>query len=336
MTANSALITDYLGYGTHAARPAAPNIGTGVTAVYYETDTGNTFAWSGAAWVQLNAAGGAGTAPYSMAQGRLTLTTALPVTTSDVTAAGTLYWTPYHGDQIGLYDGASAWTVLAFAETSLSLTLTSGKPYDIFAYNNSGTLALESLVWTNDTTRATALVMQNGILVKSGATTRRYLGTIYASGTNTTEDSISKRYVWNYYNRALRSLRVIDTTDNWNYSTTAWQQANANAANKVNIIVGVSEDIVTAIVVGETSSAAGGIAGAVGVGIDSTTVNSAQTLHEMVGSSAPTGVATYRGYPGIGQHAINWIEYRRAGTVLFKGDDGVADCQTGLAAEVWC
>ncbi|MDE2097513.1 MAG: hypothetical protein KGL39_09730 [Patescibacteria group bacterium] len=57
---SSTLITDYLGRGTHAARPAAPNVPAGGTAAYYETDTGNSFIWSGGAWVQLNSSGGGG------------------------------------------------------------------------------------------------------------------------------------------------------------------------------------------------------------------------------------------------------------------------------------
>lgn len=66
--ATSTLITDYLGEGTHAARPASPNVPTGATALYYETDTTNTFAWSGAAWVQINGAGG-GTTPTIVQSG---------------------------------------------------------------------------------------------------------------------------------------------------------------------------------------------------------------------------------------------------------------------------
>lgn len=58
MTATSTLITDYIAEGTHAARPTTPNVPAGASSLYYETDTSNTFAWSGSAWVQVN--GGAG------------------------------------------------------------------------------------------------------------------------------------------------------------------------------------------------------------------------------------------------------------------------------------
>ena len=42
-------------------------------------------------------------------------------------------------------------------------TLTSGKPYDVFGYISGGALALELLAWTNDTTRATAVTLQDVI-----------------------------------------------------------------------------------------------------------------------------------------------------------------------------
>lgn len=53
---NSTLITDYVGRGTHAARPVTPGpIPTGGTAFYYETDTTTMFYWSGSAWVAMSA-----------------------------------------------------------------------------------------------------------------------------------------------------------------------------------------------------------------------------------------------------------------------------------------
>ena len=45
--------------------------------------------------------------PQTLNGFRLTLTTATPVTTSDVTGATTLYLTPYSHNCIGLYDGTS-------------------------------------------------------------------------------------------------------------------------------------------------------------------------------------------------------------------------------------
>lgn len=50
---NSTKITDYLGSGTHASRPATPPISASALAFYYETDTALLFQWNGSAWVQV-------------------------------------------------------------------------------------------------------------------------------------------------------------------------------------------------------------------------------------------------------------------------------------------
>lgn len=142
-----------------------------------------------------------------VAEGRLTLATATPVTAADVTAATTLYYAPYTGNRLAVYNG-TRWVLRTFAELSASLAgLAANTNYDVFVYDNAGTLTLDLTAWTNDTTRATALVYQDGTLVKSGATGRRYLGTIRITGTTgQCEDSKVKRFVWNCYNRLGRQM----------------------------------------------------------------------------------------------------------------------------------
>jgi len=273
---------------------------------------------------------------------RLTLTSGVPVTTSDVTGATTLYATPYKGNRIALYDGSSTWNIRTSAEFSLgSPTLTSGKPYDVFCYDNSGTPTLEVLVWTNDTTRATALTTQDGVLVKTGATTRRYLGTIYSSGANTMEDSLAKRYVFNYNNRVDRPMQAaLETTDSWNYTTATWRQANANAANQLDYVVGVSEDPIRADVVAIVGNTNAGVYPLlVGVGVDSTSANSTSmmgaTMNQIVNGRIVTNAA-YRGYPGVGRHTLVWLEYSAAsGTTTWYGDGGTPTLsQSGITGTV--
>lgn len=283
--------------------------------------------------VAISASGSGGASPATC-QGRLTLTTATPITTADVTAATTLYFTPYRGCQIGTYSG-SAWSVNAFVEKSLSLAgLAANTPHDVFIVD--GTLALEVVAWMNATTRATALALQDGIYVKSGAATRRYLGTICTTATiGQCEDSVLRRFVWNAYNRVPRPMRCIDTTDTWAYAVTAWRQARADAANKVEYVQGLSEEPVWAQAMAAVQVVSG-IAGSVGVGVDSTTTNSAQLLHDVAASAtvALQASARYDGWPGVGYHYLAWLEYRRAGTVTFLGDGGIADQQSGMVASV--
>lgn len=87
--------------------------------------------------------------------GRLTLTSGTAVTTSDVTGATTIYYTPYLHDVIELWDG-TRWVANTFAETSLAIgTVVNGQAYDVFGYLSSGALALEQLEWQSATVTVT-------------------------------------------------------------------------------------------------------------------------------------------------------------------------------------
>ena len=176
---------------------------------------------------------------------RLTLTTGVPVTQSDVTSSTSIFQTPYDGNGIALYNGTT-WELLNSAQVSLALSgMTANRPYDVFAFNSGGTLTLEILAWTSDTARATALVYQDGMLVRSGSLTRRYLGTFYATGATTTADTSSTRYLWNYYNRAVKGLYAGISTASYTYSTATWRAANANTTNgdgRFSFVCGLAED----------------------------------------------------------------------------------------------
>lgn len=267
------------------------------------------------------------------AQGRLTLTTATPVTTSDVTGAGTIYYTPYGGNLLSLYSGTE-WVTFAFSELSLALTATSGKPYDVFIYSNSGTPTLETLVWTNDTTRATALTLQDGVLVKTGATTRRYVGTFYASGSNTTEDSEAKRYLFNYYNQVPRSLRVNEATNTWTYTTATWQQARATATNQVDVMIGVAEQQIKVMVSATVVHSAGNTEANIAVGLDGITAPATGSYPGVCNTrTVPVSFqAHYNGITAVGRHYFTWMEQAQAsGTATWYGDNGGTTYQSGIS-----
>lgn len=286
-------------------------------------------------------AAGAGSGSPSVCEGRLTTETGVAVSTSDRTAQATIYFTPFRGNRMGVYTG-SQWSIRTFAELSLSLSgLTTAKPYDVFVYDNAGTLTLEALVWTNDTTRATSLTTQDGILVKSGATTRRYLGTFYTTATGQTEDSAAKRMVWNAYNRVSRPMRRNESTDSWSYATASWRQARAQAANQIEFVVGLAEDEVAASVTCTiTPSSASAVNGAVAVGFDSTTAP-ASGSHWIFVNGLTTGLlaglyGSYRFNPAVGRHYLAWLEFGGTNATEFLGDNGSgsSDPQSGIHGTV--
>jgi hypothetical protein len=271
-------------------------------------------------------------------EGRLTLTTAVPVTTADVTAATTVYFTPYKGNKIALFDGTATWNTYTLTEVSVAVPATTSTMYDVFIYDSAGTLTLDATAWTNDTTRATALATQNGVLVKTGATNRRYIGSFRTTGVSgQTEDSSVKRYVWNYYNRVRRFMKAVDTTDTWSYNTSAYRQANANTANQLDFVIGVSEDSVSADVYALALNSVGGADAGVGVGVDSTTVDSSIVrIGQIINTFFTNVMASYKGFIAAGRHTLVWLENGAGagGTTTWRGDAGVAFYQTGIIGEL--
>lgn len=276
-----------------------------------------------------------------LCQGRLTLTSGTPVTTANVTGATTLYFTPFRGNFIDIYDG-TRWVRYAFSELSIAVPATTSTLYDVFVYNNAGTPALELLAWTNGTTRATALTTQNGVYVKSGDATRRYVGSMYTTGVSgQTADSDSNRFVWNYYNRVMRPLSCNDSTNSWTYSSSTIRQANGSTANQVNYVIGVSEDTVHGLLVVSAQANSLATNAMCGIGINSTTVNSAQTnmgAPQVINTGNVAVTASYNGIPSVGVSYMAWLESNRtnANTVTWYGDNNDPTViRSGLSAEMW-
>lgn len=177
-----------------------------------------------------------------LCEARLTLTTGVPVTTADVTGT-TIYLAPFNGARLALHNG-TGWVTHILTQISIAVPSTLGTMYDLFVYSNAGTPTLEALAWTNDTTRATALTTLDGVLVKTGATTRRYIGSFRTDDNLSAncQDSVARRYLWNYYNRRTRLLKVAENTGH-TYNVAAWRAwNNTQGVSDVEFIVGVVEE----------------------------------------------------------------------------------------------
>lgn len=213
------------------------------------------------------------------AQGRLTLESGVPVSSSDQLGKTTLYYTPYCGNVIDMSDNSGNWQSYKFSELSLPLAgLTANRNYDIFCYLNAGVPALEATAWINDATRTTSLILADGVLVRfTNYPTRRYLGTIRITDTTgQCEDSVLKRFVWNYYNRIERMLQVLGTSGH-TYTTTTARYWNNDSAMKYEFVIGWQEDQLFATILNDMTCAATSSTtqGCIGLGINSTSALSA-------------------------------------------------------------
>lgn len=286
----------------------------------------STFYRGDSAWIQVAQRG---------CDVRATLTSGVPVTTTDVTGATNVYIDPYNGSGGGPaycafynFSGEAVWRVVPITEVTVALgTLTSGLPYDIFCYASGAvTMGCDAPVaWTNGTTRATNLAVLNGVPVKSGDTTRRYIATFYTSSTTTTEDSLTKGFLWNFYNRKPRILTKAEATASWTYVTTAaLREARNQTTNIVEFVLGSADVPIT----GSYSSIVGSdnvslLAFRIGVGLDSTTAfASNQHGNTLVITSGEqgTGTAFFSTQPAVGYHYAAMLEGGNAGaTATFYG-----------------
>ena len=262
----------------------------------------------------------------TLAGGRLTLETGVAVSSSDQTAKTTIYYTPYIHSLIGLYDTTNLiWTAHPFTERSLALgTLVSGKNYDVFAALTSGAVAIEALVWTSDSARATALVAVDGVLCKTGDTSRRYVGTFRTASTTTTEDKISSRLVWNYYNRLPRQIRCSLVASH-TYSTAAWRAYNNSTVvgeTRMQFVTGLAEDAISHTITSQI------VFIYLDIGLDSTTVPAAPAMHMGTTGFQVSFSLSYTLAPQVGFHFLQVIENGLNGNSLAQllSSEGIVFC----------
>lgn len=277
---------------------------------------------------------------------RLTLSSGIAVTDSDVTSAGTIYATPINNNTLGIYSG-SAWAARTFAEVSLTLDAT-GHPantnFYVFAYWDGSQVKIGTgPAWTSDTAvgigsgTSEVEVYQGRLVNKNTITLRNNTSTtsisarraILLGGFRTigvaaqTEDSAQKRFLSNVFNAVPRTMKRLETTGSWNYSSSTVRLANANTANKLEFFQAVSGRPVTADVFGIGIHSSSGNA-ANGIGVDSATVVSDDcvcAVQALINTSVKVLPAQYKGVPGAGYHYLSWLEWSgTTATHTFYGD----------------
>jgi len=267
-----------------------------------------------------------------VAGGRLTTESGVPVSTSDRSSQSTIYYTPStssYGAVIALYNGASWYYLPWTSDPSITFTgptaITSGTLYDVFAYNNSGTLAIEILAWSSTTARATSITNTNGVWLKSTDTTRRLVGTIEASGTNTVEDSTSKRYVSNIDNLADRKLFSVNNNSSWTYNAASYRESNNGSgqtrAQWVQPLTGP-----TYLVEGSQNitSNTNGARWGIGFGV----TNAASGKSAFWNDAAATINVTSQAFivPTLGHNFVTMVEYVDGGTATYFGNEAGGAC----------
>jgi hypothetical protein len=271
------------------------------------TQTGSNFSFSASA---------TGSAGGGTADGRLSLSTN-PV--DDVSTSLTVYYVPYEGNSINLFTG-TIWESFTFSTVSFDMTgLNADANYDIFGYDSSG-LTLEAVEWANDTGRNGYSITRNeGGLVKSDDTTRRYLGTVRTTASGCT-DTMQQRFVWNAMHRVARVAQYSLDEDSHTYTTGAWRVWNGLSDPMLEILYGLEEESehtisLTATLLAGDADIVAGIArdGLMGFTDNLTLTTNGAPYYVTVASS----VANYSDEQ-MGYHYYQVVEYGSSGSNDFN------------------
>lgn len=237
--------------------------------LYVCTTTGSA---ATAVWTAINAA--ASTPVVTTPQGYLTPSSGTPVILSDASAATAIYYTPFVGNLVPIYNG-SRFVPTEFSELTLTLhsSHSTSALFDVFVFSNSGTLTLATgPAWTTatagscargtgaGTTELTRLLgfWVNNVQItgRNGATTytiganlATYLGSIFidsgAAGQVTCHrawGSSRKWGVWNAFNRQPLHLKAGDSTATWTYTTNTIRPSRNQTTNSLTVFSGLAEE----------------------------------------------------------------------------------------------
>jgi hypothetical protein len=226
-------------------------------------------------------------------------------------SSGSVYMTPYKGNTIALYDTANqVWDYFITTQIAISVSgLNVGSLYDVFAYNN-GVLgvAIQTVEWTNTTTRATALAYKDGVLVKTDNYSRRYLGTFLVSATNVVYDTPNRRELFNISNKLPNNLYLALPLNN-TYGSTSKQEFANSTTSRLQIVNGYEDSNITLLYYTGGNNLSTGIA-FVGIGQDSTTVVSGNCTPGLINSRATVLTSTTAVIkPSVGLHYYSFIQW---------------------------
>lgn len=160
------------------------------------------------------------------------------------------------------------------------------------------------------TARATSITLQNGIYVKNGDTTRRYMGSFLATSATTTDDTTKRRFLYNVDNQKRRGLRANSTTSN-SYSgfERIW---NNDYGNRVEFFLGLATQEL-AYIRGEQQPGSTTSYCVVGCGFNTVAVYTA--LFFVNGDASPnSGVDADQGTYSVGYNYLAALQSTAGGT----------------------
>jgi hypothetical protein len=324
---------------------AAANDGILFDAVYNTTSPNTAPSSDDLHWVSQGSGGPS--LPTFAPGGRLSLSAGVPVQTADVVNGTTIYYLPDQNDYLPLGLTYGSGISLALDSNSGHTGYQqSGKLFDLFLYDNSGTTVLcTGPAWTNATTQSAAVDQTTvpGLWTNTGSITLKFdtssgtltgtagtalwVGTMYASGNGectcqfapapATGGNATIVGLVNVYNRRRVAATSIDDTSNWSYSTNSWRAANGSTSNAVNWVDPIGDILVHGIYHAAEQSG-GSSQGGIGVSLDGNAPPNVALLESgSVNIISEDAHGLFRGNKGL--HYIQAQEIQNSGTNTYYG-----------------
>jgi hypothetical protein len=322
------------GSGSVAATLATVNSTTG-------SFTNADITVNGKGLITAAANGSAGSTPNLTPGGRLSLSSGVAVQTADVVGGTTIYYVPYVNDYLpvlGLTIGSGV-SLSLDSNSGHTGYQQSGKLFDLFLYNSSGTRLLGTgPAWTSSTARSAAIdqttvagiwTNTSTMALKTDATsstisasagTALYVGTMYASAngqctcqftpTGASGGAAAILGLYNTYNQVPYKCIVKDTKTSWTYNSTTWRQADGSTGNQIQILSGLGTEQTISTYYALTGPGASSDS-EVGIGINSTTVPSGIIPYGNVGTASGIVLqmqAAWTGALGLGLYTVAALE----------------------------
>jgi hypothetical protein len=240
--------------------------------------------------------------------GRITLASGVPVMTADQAGAVTIWYAPYVGKYVPIYDGTNMelhqFTASDSDITGLSISLGSNWAantlYDFFITLNGGVVTFCSGPgWTTSTAgaglRSQSLATFKGLQVNAGSMTCRlnntttittpidqgtYVGTCI---TNASTGQIDFKFgsaasgggpavagCWNMYNQVPGAFVVQDSKATWTCASGGFGPTDASTSNRISAVNGFANSAIDALYQERTDATTGNFV-LLGIGVNSTT-----------------------------------------------------------------
>jgi hypothetical protein len=328
---------DVQGYGFPAGEIATSVVGLRGKEVSSTAPSLNqVLSYSGSKWAPVTVPGAL---PVHFGyRASLDANSAVPMTDKTST---TLYFHPYASNILTLYTGGTyGWRSYQPGIFSVTPLLDQGVGvYDLFLVTSDLGVTYGCVTYKREAngTPGVSIPFTDGARTLGINKTMLWVATVLAvddEGTIVMRDTPELRGLWNVYNRVDRELctpLVTGYYGNWVYDTAAWRATENDALfNNFKVVTGIDGEVLHARATSLVALSFAAQSAAAGIGIDSTSVNSARTYGSAVknaDATVPVAITAEVDCPmAQGGHTVYWLEY---GQGLFYYNY-IDTCQAGM------